>query len=110
MSERGGARPTPLGIVSLAVYLFLYAPILVLVAFSFNRSRLTASWEGFTLAWYAKLLDNPQILASLRNSLTVGLVATAVATALGTAAALSFHRHRFRHRSRCINFLEPHRG
>jgi spermidine/putrescine transport system permease protein len=74
----------------------LYAPILVLVAFSFNRSRLTASWEGFTLGWYAKLLDNPQILASLRNSLTVGLVATAVATALGTAAALAFHRHRFR--------------
>ena len=96
MRGRAGARPTPLAFVSFAVYLFLYAPIFVLVAFSFNRSRLTATWEGFTLAWYGKLLDNPQILASLRNSLTVGLVATVVATALGTAAALAFHRHRFR--------------
>ncbi|MFI5184574.1 MAG: hypothetical protein ACHQNV_09260, partial [Vicinamibacteria bacterium] len=50
------------------VYAFLYAPLLVLVVFSFNRGRLTAAWEGFTLAWYAKLFANPQILSSLRNS------------------------------------------
>jgi spermidine/putrescine transport system substrate-binding protein/spermidine/putrescine transport system permease protein len=88
----GGA----LALWSGAVYLFLYAPILVLVVFSFNRGRLTASWEGFTLGWYAKLLDNAQILTSLRNSLIVALAATAACAVLGTAAALAFHRHRFR--------------
>src|SRR6185295_1898792 len=77
-------------------YLFLYAPLLVLAAFSFNKGRLTASWEGFTLDWYRKLLDNQQVLSALRNSLLVGFAATAVATVVGTAAALAFHRWRFR--------------
>jgi spermidine/putrescine transport system permease protein len=90
------ARPSALGAVSAAVYLFLYAPILVLVAFSFNSARLTAEWTGFTLDWYARAARNPQILAALRNSLKVAVTATALATAIGTAAAVAFHRHRFR--------------
>ncbi len=81
---------------ALLCYVFLYAPILVLVALSFNASRLSASWEGFTLAWYRKSMANPAILTSLRNSLIVAAATTAVATALGTAAALAFQRHRFR--------------
>jgi spermidine/putrescine transport system permease protein len=68
----------------------------VLAAFSFNRERLTATWRGFTLDWYLRLLDNTRILSALRNSLLVALVATVVATAIGTAGALAFHRHRFR--------------
>jgi spermidine/putrescine transport system permease protein len=90
--ERGGL----LAGFSLLVYLFLYAPILVLVVFSFNRGRLTAAWEGFTLDWYAKLFDNPQILSSLRNSLVVAGATTFLCTVVGTAAALAFFRHRFR--------------
>jgi spermidine/putrescine transport system permease protein len=86
----------PLAGLALAVYAFLYAPILVLAALSFNASRLSASWEGFTLAWYAKAAVNPAILSSLRNSLLVGLASAAIATACGTAAALAMHRHRFR--------------
>jgi spermidine/putrescine transport system permease protein len=89
------ARPGPLGLFALAVYLFLYAPIAVLVVFSFNKGRLTAAWEGATLDWYGKLLSNPQILSSLRNSLIVGCAATAACVVIGTAAALAFHRHRF---------------
>jgi len=77
-------------------YLFLYAPILVLVVFSFNRGRLTAAWEGFTFDWYLKLLENPQILTSLRNSLLIAAATTVACTVLGTAAALAFFRHRFR--------------
>jgi spermidine/putrescine transport system substrate-binding protein/spermidine/putrescine transport system permease protein len=95
--KRAGSRAwSPLGVVTLAVYAFLYAPILVLVAFSFNRGRLTAQWEGFTLAWYGRLLENAQILGSLRNSLVVGFAATAGSTVFGTLAAVAFHRHRFR--------------
>ena len=79
-----------------AVYIFLYAPILVLVAFSFNRTRLHAAFGGFTLVWYQRLIENPQVMGALRNSLVVALAATVVSTALGTAAALAFHRQRTR--------------
>ncbi len=89
-------KPTGLGLFSLLVYLFLYAPLLVLAVFSFNQGRLTASWDGFTLDWYTRLLADKQVLSGLRNSLVVGLAATLLATVLGTAAAVAFHRHRFR--------------
>ena len=89
-------RSRGLALWSLAVYLFLYAPLLVLAVFSFNQGRLTASWEGFTLEWYRKLLDDRQVLQALRNSLVVGVAATALSTVAGTAAALAFHRWRFR--------------
>jgi spermidine/putrescine transport system permease protein len=89
-------RSRLLGLWSLVVYLFLYAPLAVLAGFSFNRERLTARWRGFTLDWYVRLLDNTQVLAALRNSLLVAATATLLATAIGTAAALAFHRHRFR--------------
>jgi spermidine/putrescine transport system permease protein len=81
------------------VYLFLYAPLVVLVAFSFNRGRLAGGWEGFTLDWYARLLANPPLLASLRNSLVVAFLTTVLSTLLGTAAALALHRHAFRRRA-----------
>ncbi|HEY7516097.1 MAG TPA: extracellular solute-binding protein, partial [Vicinamibacteria bacterium] len=84
------------GLFTLLVYAFLYAPLLVLAVFSFNRGRLTATWEGFTLDWYAQLLRNVQVLSGLRNSLIVGVAATLLATAIGTATAVAFHRHRFR--------------
>jgi spermidine/putrescine transport system permease protein len=87
-----------LGGLSLLAYLFLYAPIAVLVVLSFNRSRLSASWGGFTLDWYTRAATNPAILASLRNSLLVALATTVVATVAATAAALALHRHRFRRR------------
>jgi spermidine/putrescine transport system permease protein len=90
------ARGGVLGLYGLAVYLFLYAPLLVLVAFSFNRGRLTAAWDGPTLRWYAEAMGDERILLSLRNSLVIALVTTVVATAAGTAVALAFHRHRFR--------------
>jgi spermidine/putrescine transport system permease protein len=90
---RAPSRLTAFGVL---VYLFLYAPILVLAAFSFNKGRLTASWEGFTFDWYLRLLQNEQVLTAVRNSLIVGFAATLFATVLGTTAALAFHRYRFR--------------
>jgi len=94
--KRSRPLPPPAAWVSAAVYVFLYAPLLVLVAFSFNRARLAARWEGFTLAWYAVALRDQHVLAALRNSVLVALATTVLATAAGTAAALAFHRHRFR--------------
>ncbi len=73
-----------------AVYLFLYLPIAVLVAFSFNRARQTAAWEGFTLAWYGEMLRDERLLGAVRNSLLIAALATALATVIGTMAALAF--------------------
>lgn len=92
-------RGRTLPLVALAAYVFLYAPLLVLVAFSFNRSRLTGAWQGFTLDWYRAAARDAQVLASLRVSLIVAFFVTVVSTTVGTAAALAFHRHRFRQRA-----------
>ncbi len=73
---------------SALLYLFLYAPILVLIAFSFNAAEQTATWSGLTLRWYRDLLANEQIWEAALNSLKIGLATTLSSTLLGTAAAL----------------------
>jgi spermidine/putrescine transport system permease protein len=78
------------------VYVFLYAPIAILVVFSFNRGKQTAVWEGGTLEWYRSLVANDLIQAAVRNSLIVGVVSTAVATVVGTLVALALGRYAFR--------------
>jgi spermidine/putrescine transport system permease protein len=78
-----------------AVYLFLHLPILVLTVFSFNDSKFSVDWRGFTFQWYQRLLDRPDILRGLRVSLIVGAAATVISAALGTMVALALARHRF---------------
>jgi spermidine/putrescine transport system permease protein len=84
--------------VVVAVYAFLHLPILVLVAFSFNASKFSVEWTGFSLEWYRRLLQRDDILHGLRASLLVGLVATVISTLLGTLIALGIARHRLRGR------------
>lgn len=89
----------------LVAYFFLWAPILVLVLFSFNQSKSVASFTGFTLKWYSNILNNvvgaesafstALMLNAFRNSLFVGTIATAIATVLGTMIALAMARGRF---------------
>src|SRR3712207_8269897 len=69
---------------SVLVYLFLYAPIAVLIFFSFNSTRSTQVWTGFSFEWYGQLLSDPTILQAFRTSLTVGVIATLIATVIGT--------------------------
>ncbi len=75
-------------------YAFLYVPIIVLVALSFNRAGLPTAWTGFSFEWYGKLFENPKILASAWNSLVVGFWSTLIATTLGTLLALGVARAR----------------
>ncbi|MEW6543219.1 MAG: ABC transporter permease [Nitrospirota bacterium] len=77
---------------SAADLLFLYAPIAVLIVFSFNGSRLSAVWQGATLEWYRLLVQDEALLAAVRNSLAVGTVSTVVATLLGLSAAVGLER------------------
>ena len=96
---RKGLRGAPdwaLFLVSGLVYLFLYAPILVLMFFSFNSTRSTQVWTGFSLEWYGELLRDQSVHDAFRTSLIVGVTATAIATVIGTLTALALSRHRFR--------------
>lgn len=77
------------------MYVFLYAPILVLVVYSFNSSRLVSVWEGFTFDWYVKLFSNEAMGKALQNSLIVALSSTAISTVFGTMVALVMERHEF---------------
>lgn len=78
------------------VYAFLYVPLAIVVAFSFNDSRLNAEWVGFTLHWYDVLFHDEQMLAAALNSLVIALVASSVSTVLGTLAGYAMYRYRLR--------------
>lgn len=73
--------------VGLIVF-FLYAPILVLVVLSFNKSKSRAKWGGFTTEWYQSLFRNQEIMSALVNTLLLGLLSALIATLLGTLAAI----------------------
>ncbi len=76
------------------VILFLYAPILVLIALSFNDSKSRAHWGGFTLRWYMSMLQDRDILSALRTTLLIALLSALLATILGTMAAIAIQNMR----------------
>ena len=73
-------------------FAFLYLPIVLLVVYSFNASRLVTVWGGFSVKWYASLLENEAILDAAWVTLRVGLVSATIATILGTMAAVALVR------------------
>lgn len=78
------------------ILLFLYAPILVLIIYSFNDSKIMGSWSGFTLKWYVMLFQDRYILQALYYTIVIALVATAVSTVVGTLSALGIYQMRSR--------------
>jgi spermidine/putrescine transport system permease protein len=90
-----GRNPWLTGL-ALLTYAFLFAPIVVLIVFSFNQSRRNFVWLGFTLDWYPKLLANSQLLDALSVTLKVAVIAVIGATILGTLLGLGLARLRFR--------------
>lgn len=89
-------RSPGLWLAALAAYCFLYAPLLIVVVYSFNDSNMNAQWVGFTLDWYRKLLRNEEMLAAAGNSMLIALVASAISTVLGTMAGYAMYRFRLR--------------
>jgi spermidine/putrescine transport system permease protein len=75
---------------------FLYLPIVVLVVYSFNTSRLNIVWEGFTLKWYEQLWMNEPLMQAAKNSLIVATLTTIISVVLGTVGAWLLYRYRFR--------------
>ncbi|MCB9436661.1 MAG: ABC transporter permease [Anaerolineales bacterium] len=92
-------------LVPIASYIFLWIPIVVLIAFSFNDSRSVATWHGFTTRWYDNIITNAvgsdarfstdQMLQSLTNSMRIAVPATIIATIIGTLTAISLVRSNF---------------
>ncbi len=101
MSTASGVRPRSaterlLATSSWAVYAFFYAPILLLIVFSFNDNNNVGIWTEPSLRWYGEMFRNDDVLRALRISLTVAAISTVISTVLGTAAALALERFRFR--------------
>ncbi len=77
-----------------ALYLFLYAPILILMVFSFNSGKRGGKFQDFTLKWYVELFKDSQIMKALYYTLIIALLAAVISTVIGTLAAYGIHRYR----------------
>ena len=84
---------------TLLVYVFLYAPIVLLIVFSFNATKSNRVWGGFSTQWYVELFHNTRLLGALRTTIILSVLAAVIATVLGTAAAIGFYSMRRRSRT-----------
>ena len=92
----------PSRVFTVLVYLFLYAPIVLLIVFSFNATKSNRVWGGFSLQWYLELFQNDRLLGAVRTTVILSVLAAVIATLLGTAAAIGFYSMRRRARSACL--------
>jgi len=81
-----------LGLLTSLFFVYLYAPLAVIVVYSFNANRIAGVWTEFSLQWYASALENDALMSALRTSLTVAAVATTVSTLIALSAALAIIR------------------
>jgi len=95
--ERKKRKLPPLRIIyACLIYIFLYLPIAVVVAFSFNTSKMNIVFEGFTLEWYVKMWSNEALMDAFANTLIVAIVSTFLSTVLGTLCAVGLNRFEFK--------------
>jgi spermidine/putrescine transport system permease protein len=99
VSNKSALRPRYLKIHAVLVFAFLFAPIAVLVVFSFNQARSGTAFTGFSTKWYHDLYHNADVLKAFRNTLKVAISATIFATIIGTLAAFALTRFRFKGRA-----------
>lgn len=83
-------------ILAVLVYIFLWAPVIVIVVFSFSSNKFGIKWEDFTLRWYSELLTNMAVRDALTRSLIIAGVTVVVSTALGTLSAYGLYKLKFR--------------
>ena len=85
------------------VFVFLFAPIVVMLVYSFNASKSLSVYSGFSLRWYQELLSDRNTLLAVKNTFTLALSATAISTVMGTAAAVGIHKLRSKWARRVLN-------
>ncbi len=83
-------------LLPLFVYLILWAPVVMLIIYSFSKNRFGIKWEGFTLQWYADLLVNSAVKSALANSLFIAFITVIVSTIAGTVIAYGMYKFKFR--------------
>lgn len=88
-------RPSWQLLFTLVMFGFMYFPILILAFYSFNASRYSSTWEGFSLRWYNSLLHDTRILSSLWESLVIAFAAVGISAVLGTMMAVGLAKYRF---------------
>ena len=79
-------------LISFLVYAFLYAPLLIMVFFSFNSAKSTSVFKGFSLKWYREVFTSSNTLTALKNTLILAVLSAFIATVLGTVAAIGIYR------------------
>ncbi|MDZ7817072.1 MAG: hypothetical protein U5K55_00020 [Aliarcobacter sp.] len=77
------------------IYTLLYFPIIVLIIYSFNSSKYSVSWKGFTTIWYENLISYDSLLEAAWHSISVAFISATIATILGTLGALALYRYDF---------------
>jgi spermidine/putrescine transport system permease protein len=87
------------------VYLFLYIPIIVVIVFSFNTSKLNIVFEGFTTDWYIKMFSNTQLMDAFKNTVIVAGVSTLISVVIGTLCAVALFKFEFKLKSLITNSL-----
>ena len=86
----------PLQLLAVLLFLFLYAPIFVVVLYSFNAGRFGLAWQGFTRTWYHTLAGDSQAIAAMKNTLLLAVISTAISTILGTGLGYGLSRFQLR--------------
>jgi spermidine/putrescine transport system permease protein len=89
-------RKWPMRLWLFGVFFFLYAPLIALMAFSFNDSKRTIVWRGFTFKYYEKLFGNEELMLAFANSLTIAFITTVISVVIGALAAVMLWRFKFR--------------
>lgn len=90
-------------IYSTLILLFLYAPIVVLIIFSFNSSKSRGTWGGFTLKWYVEMFNDSQILKALYYTIIIAVLASIISTVCGTVAAIGIHNMKKKPKALLLN-------
>lgn len=93
--KKAGTSYWTLTVIAAGLYLFMWLPVFVLVVFSFNDSRYTVRWDGFTTHWYWDLLQDEKTLHAFQVSLIVALVTIVVSVIIGTITAYALYKYRF---------------
>lgn len=79
------------GIYGVLLFIFMYAPIFVMIVFSFNKLKSRGKWGGFTFDWYVEMVNDTRLMESLQTTLSVALISSAIAIVVGTLAAIGIY-------------------
>jgi len=91
-------KQLPVGAYLIAVYLFFYIPIIVLITYSFNNAQYSLLWHGFSTRWYHELFSDTDLWIAVSHSLILGILSATIAMCIGSLAAISLYRYEFKGR------------